>query len=222
METDRSWPSNRNKYLILLIIFTVLLLPTQSRAGTVLLTAEPEAPLGPGDQAYAESRFGQPPAPPTITTGKSLTQREIRAQNSANRAPAGMMLPAGHENELSHPTRHGSNRAVQVPTPVTELEAIRRQGVQEVSVIAGDLGYFPKTIFVTRDVPVRLFVTGSSKDTLCFMMDSFQVRKQVRTEKIEEITFTPKSPGTYRFYCPIKNMEGTLVVKELAYEGRAE
>ena len=35
-----------------------------------------------------------------------------------------------------------------------------------------------------------MFVTGSSKNTLCIMMDSFQVRKQVRSQKIEEITFT--------------------------------
>ena len=48
------------------------------------------------------------------------------------------------------------------------------------------------------------------------MMDSFQVRKQVRAQKIEEITFTPSTPGQYRFYCPVNGMEGTMIVKELA------
>jgi plastocyanin domain-containing protein len=47
------------------------------------------------------------------------------------------------------------------------------------------------------------------------MMDSFQVRKQIRSQKIEEITFTPSAPGKYRFYCPVNGMEGSLVVKEL-------
>lgn len=100
---------------------------------------------------------------------------------------------------------------------VTEVSdpIARRKGIQEVSIIAGDLGFFPKTIFVSRDVPVRLFVTGASKGSLCIMMDSFNVRKQVRTNKIEEITFVPNQPGTYRFYCPVNGSEGTMVVKEL-------
>jgi plastocyanin domain-containing protein len=84
-----------------------------------------------------------------------------------------------------------------------------------VAIIAGDLGFFPKTLFVTRDVPVRLYVTGASSNTLCIMMDSFGVRKQVRPSRIEEITFTPSVPGKYRFYCPVNGMEGTLIVKEL-------
>ncbi len=91
----------------------------------------------------------------------------------------------------------------------------RRKGVQEVSIIAGDLGFFPKTIFVSRDVPVRLFVTGASKGSLCIMMDTFNVRKQVHSNKIEEITFIPSQPGVFRFYCPVNGSEGTLVVKEL-------
>jgi hypothetical protein len=100
---------------------------------------------------------------------------------------------------------------------VTEVAdpVARRKGVQEVSIIAGDLGFFPKTIFVSRDVPVRLFVTGASKGSLCIMMDTFNVRKQIRSNKIEEISFVPNQPGTYRFYCPVNGSEGTMVVKEL-------
>ena len=60
-----------------------------------------------------------------------------------------------------------------------------------------------------------MYVTGASKNTLCLMMDSFQVKKQVRTQRIEEITFTPNVPGKYRFYCPVNGSEGTLVVREL-------
>lgn len=93
---------------------------------------------------------------------------------------------------------------------------VARKGVQEVSIIASDLGYFPKTVFVSRDVPVRMFVTSSSKHTLCIMMDSFQVRRQVKLQKVEEITFIPNIPGKYRFYCPVNGMEGSLVVKEFS------
>ncbi|RYZ74103.1 MAG: hypothetical protein EOP09_00935 [Proteobacteria bacterium] len=95
----------------------------------------------------------------------------------------------------------------------------RRKGVQEVSLIANDLGFFPKTVFVSRDIPVRLFVTGASKQPLCIMMDTFNVKKQVRAQKVEEITFTPSQPGTYRFYCPVNGSEGVLVVRELGAAG---
>jgi hypothetical protein len=91
-----------------------------------------------------------------------------------------------------------------------------RNSVQEVALIAGDLGFFPKTLFVSRDVPVRLYVTGASRSNLCIMMDSFSVKKQIRSQKIEEISFTPNLPGTFRFYCPVNGMEGQLVVKELS------
>ncbi len=92
---------------------------------------------------------------------------------------------------------------------------VQGKGIQEISLIAGDLGYFPKTLFVVKDIPVRLYVTGASENSLCIMMDDFRIRKQVRAKSISEITFTPKDPGMYRFYCPVNGMEGTLVVKDL-------
>lgn len=105
------------------------------------------------------------------------------------------------------------------PPETTDMNLVAqasRRGVQEVAVIAGDLGFFPKTLFVTRDIPVRMFITGASRNALCIMMDSFGVRKQIRASRIEEITFTPSVPGKYRFYCPVNGMEGSLIVKELS------
>jgi len=115
----------------------------------------------------------------------------------------------GHEYEETVPERAPASKKQAEP-----LGRLRRNGVQEVAVIAGDLGFFPRTVFVTRDVPVRMFVTGASKNSLCILMDSFQVRKQVRSQKIEEVAFTPKQPGSFRFYCPINGAEGYLVVRE--------
>jgi plastocyanin domain-containing protein len=48
------------------------------------------------------------------------------------------------------------------------------------------------------------------------MMDSFQIRKQIQSQRIEEISFTPTMSGQFRFYCPVNGMEGTLFVKELS------
>jgi plastocyanin domain-containing protein len=90
-----------------------------------------------------------------------------------------------------------------------------KNGVQEIAIIAGDLGFFPKKIFVNRDMPVRLFVTGASRKNLCVLIDAFQVRRQVKSQKVEEVSFTPGTPGTFRMHCPINGIEGTLVVREL-------
>src|SRR5262249_52469558 len=136
-----------------------------------------------------------------LTFSKDTSQSAVQA-----RSP---IMPM--KQETSAPLVSHAPEAV--PDPIT---AVARRGVQEVALIAGDLGFFPKTVFVTRDIPVRIFVTGASRNTLCIMMDSFQVRKQVRSQKIEEITFTPSTPGKYRFYCPVNGMEGTMIVKEIA------
>ena len=48
----------------------------------------------------------------------------------------------------------------------------------------------------------------------CWPYEDLAHRTQVRSQKIEEITFTPNVPGKYRFYCPVNGMEGTLIVKE--------
>lgn len=144
------------------------------------------------------------------------------------RKPAGLELGGSQSAEkpqVAPPARNltSSDRYVDkyadnsTPVPTSGSDPrFETRGVQEVALIASDLGFFPKTIFVSRDVPVRLFVTGASKNTLCIMIDSLQVRKQVRSQKIEEIPFTPSTPGKYRFYCPVNGMEGTMVVKEFS------
>ncbi|MEK6578476.1 MAG: cupredoxin domain-containing protein [Bdellovibrionota bacterium] len=153
-----------------------------------------------GTDAFA----AQPPLKPKVSTAdeKNHTPRKVEEDG----APP-----------LERATRRvESDSSSEGTVPSVAPGTITRRGVQEVALIAGDLGYFPRTVFVSRDVPVRLYVTGASKNTLCIMMDSFQVRKQVRSQKIEEITFTPTTPGKYRFYCPVNGMEGTMVVKEFS------
>lgn len=156
----------------------------------VVFAASAGSGHGPGDGDYPESYFGRAPSKPVTVE----TQRD------------------GYRGPASAPD------SPQAGTPVTSNDLIpnARTGVQEVSVIAGDMGFFPKTVFVTKDVPVRMFVTGVSASTLCIMIDPFNVKKQVTSQKVEEITFTPNIPGKYRFYCPVNGGEGTLVVREFA------
>ncbi len=178
-------------------------------------------------EEYPESKFGYSPARGTsriVTEAEKLDSEErLSSEGVDGRRGA---RRASRSIASMHPTESATDAGAnyQNPTDRKRVEfandadalAARRKGIQEVAIIAGDLGFFPKTIFVTRDIPVRLFVTGASKAPLCLMMDSFQVRKQIRTQKVEEISFTPNQPGQYRFYCPVNGMEGTLIVKELA------
>jgi plastocyanin domain-containing protein len=81
--------------------------------------------------------------------------------------------------------------------------------------IATDQGFFPSTVFVTQGIPVRLFVTGASAKSQCFIMDAFGVRRQIKSQKLEEISFVPETAGTYVFTCPMNGARGAVVVKEL-------
>jgi hypothetical protein len=186
---------------------------------------------------FPESRFGSPPSR-LDAEGKSRfvmnaieSLRQEEAGGSAgsgeglvsNRKPAGLEFSQDTSRDggvqarpvISEP---GMPHSPANLNPKPESSAART-GIQEVAVIAGDLGFFPKTVFVTRDIPVRMFVTGASKKTLCIMMDldGLQIRKQIRSQKIEELTFTPAKIGQFRFYCPVNGMEGTLLVKEGTY-----
>lgn len=100
------------------------------------------------------------------------------------------------------------SRVIEEPKPV-------KAGMyQEVSLIVSDSGYYPSRIFVTPNIPVKMYMSTTSKSTLCFMIDNWGVKKGVTPGKVEEIMFIPERPGNYRFYCPVKGIEGTLTVRE--------
>lgn len=189
-------------------------------AGVVLAPPLPP-PAAPGpEENYPESSFGKQPTRPAgrSTMAAKAADEMDREVGYGNRRPAGLQFSDGVSVDETVAETGGSlsggersSRESRGLEPLT----VRRRGVQEVSLIAGDLGFFPRVIFATRDVPVRLYVTGASKNTLCLMMDSFQVRRQVKSNRIEEISFTPGTAGKYRFYCPVNGMEGNLVVREL-------
>ena len=184
----------------------LLLVSSASWAGTDLLQPPPEKSLDVREERFPESRFGQSPAKIDLGVDSGYAARAVE---DMDRSPAGLVVNS--EQKVTPVTPAASVTKNEINSNLTSIK-----GVQEVALIAGDLGFFPKTFFVARDVPVRLFITGASKNTLCIMMDSFMVRKQVRSQKIEEITFTPSQPGKYRYYCPVNGMEGTMIVKELA------
>ena len=88
---------------------------------------------------------------------------------------------------------------------------------QEYAIAMSDQGYFPKAIFVVPKVPVKLYLSSSSKKPLCFIAEDFKIRRQVRTS-IEEVSFGPHTPGEYPFFCPITGHRGIIFVKDFVKE----
>ncbi len=103
---------------------------------------------------------------------------------------------------------------LRIENPIPESARERVMGLQEVSLIAADNGFFPKHITVTQGVPVRVYLSTPSKNTLCFVQDQLNLRKGVAPGGVAEITFVAERAGNYRFYCPVKSLEGTLTVLE--------
>lgn len=182
------------------------------------------------EQEFAPSRFGEGPANP-IATKKDVLASTPRTP-SASRGIASVEETTEESEDMANDSEVSDQGSSEAPRTLVQIDPAAppsmarrpasplspsQRGVQEVAVIANDLGYFPKTIFVTRNIPVRLFITSASRrNNLCLMVDAFRVARQIRAEKIEEVTFTPATPGKHRFYCPVNGMEGTLIVKDVS------
>ena len=157
------------------------------------------------NEEFPESRFGAPPAAALLDDPYQMMLKELN-QEDFKKKPA---------RSLSSVDSLGDADATTDIRDGILPPSILKSGTQEISVIAHELGFFPKSIFVTQNVPVRMFITSASKRALCIMIDELQVRRQVRSQEVEELMFTPTTPGQYRFYCPMNGMEGTLWVREL-------
>jgi plastocyanin domain-containing protein len=109
----------------------------------------------------------------------------------------------------------GSNSEVRdVREESVRPEEVYKYGVQEFAVIAGDTGFFPQRLIVRRNIPVRIFLTSSSSKALCFIMDEFSIKKGFASQAMEEVRFLPTKAGQYKFYCPVQEIEGSIIVRD--------
>lgn len=190
----------------------------------------------------AESRldpegYAQVPGVERLMAGKNEPKEESlmipvkRAPEEGNRAHRGIasVTPAV-ESARPEPAASAPRETTRAPErqmPGSEAFALVtdepkpvKPGVfQEVSVIVSDHGYFPSRLFVTQNIPVRVYLTTPSKSTLCFMIDNWGVKKGITPGKVEEVNFVPDRAGNYRFYCPVKGIEGVLTVREAPAPG---
>jgi len=176
---------------------------------------------GPGIGRHVEASRGLASLPPNSDGNREASpdysardterhQNEVYSShqgNSATPLASSAMEPRGLAlNVQSIPIDH---RAEQ-PLP----DVVNRGGVQEVSVIVSDYGFFPNRVPVIAGVPVKIFLATTTKQTSCFMLDEFGVKKGISPGKVDEVVFVPTGTGRVRFYCPMKSIEGWLVVKE--------
>lgn len=101
------------------------------------------------------------------------------------------------------------------------VSAARTRGMQEVSLIATEYGYFPKRIFVTEGIPVKVFLSTPGKRASCFMVNDLGVKKGINPGQLDEVTFVAAQPGDYRFHCPLGSIEGVLTVRPVASQQAA-
>ena len=109
-------------------------------------------------------------------------------------------------------TENGSVQAVREDTVTPE--EVYKHGVQEISVIATDTGFHPSKVYVRKNIPVHLFLTSASPSKLCFIMDDFQIRKGVSIQQVDQVNFLPTKIGEYKFYCPVSELKGSLIVRD--------
>ena len=85
--------------------------------------------------------------------------------------------------------------------------------VQKVTLSSKNLNYYPNTITVKSDEPVRIYLDESVTGCLrSFTIRDFGVAKYLRTPN-DYIEFTPTKQGTYSFACSMGMGTGTLIVE---------
>jgi hypothetical protein len=214
----------KNRILMLMTVCGALMLP-KATVAAVFPDQEVIASDSQDENSDAVSRFGAPES-------GSVEEAEVRAAMKARRLPpiSDSSFESGTDRVPARvPASPGRSPAGAVKIMASDTsshpasvvrKAVQNRAVQEVAVIANETGFYPATVFLTRGIDARVFITGASKKSQCFMADSFGIRRQVRSQRVEEVTFTPDRTGTFTFHCPMNGARGRFVVKELEFQAR--
>ncbi len=85
--------------------------------------------------------------------------------------------------------------------------------IQKITIGMKNLNYYPNTITVKANQPVRIFLDSTA--TGCFRgltIRDFGIAKYLKTPS-DYVEFTPTKKGTFRFACSMGMGTGTLVVE---------
>ncbi len=100
-----------------------------------------------------------------------------------------------------------------IPINTGEGQQQSSGGVQQVSLHAGASGYDKETINVKAGQPVK-FDFSADANAGCgrqIIIDNFGVNMVSRNGETVSATFTPPSPGQYRFHCGMNMFRGVLI-----------
>ena len=111
-------------------------------------------------------------------------------------------------------TASGSLFAQPTGEPTGNTVVPTNNGVQEVNLKMGAVGYEPSTITVNKGSPVKINLQAA-KDAGCtrsIVFPDFKISKVVERGSTDTVQFTPEKAGTYQFRCSMNMARGTLVV----------
>ena len=91
---------------------------------------------------------------------------------------------------------------------------INDDGKQEATVTIKN-GYEPSVLVVKRGIPLKLNFDLQEEDcTGTVVFKDFDIQKTLTPYELDAVEFTPDTAGTFTFACPMRMIEGTLIVKE--------
>jgi len=91
--------------------------------------------------------------------------------------------------------------------------SVDEKNVQNIVLSEKDYDYYPRTVKVKVNQPVRISLDSSVTGCLrSFVIKEFGVSKYLRTPQ-ESVTFTPTKTGSFEFACSMRMGTGTLIVE---------
>lgn len=84
--------------------------------------------------------------------------------------------------------------------------------VREISIIATDDGFYPNKVMAFTGEKVRFFITSTSGEKQCFILQKHDVFVAAEKGKVNEAHIELDNPGRYKFYCPSSTFMGHLTV----------
>jgi plastocyanin len=99
----------------------------------------------------------------------------------------------------------------------------------EISVIVTKEGYYPKSISVFEGEKIKFYVTSTTEEPHCLIVESHKVFLAANKGKITEAEVSFDKSGEFAFYCPSSKNDGRIVVlkkvvpkREVASEKKSE
>lgn len=83
---------------------------------------------------------------------------------------------------------------------------------RDFSIIVNNEGYYPDRLIVFEGEKVRFFVTSTTNDAKCFIVENHEIFLPANKGRVAEGEVVFDKAGEYSFYCPSFSHRGKLVV----------